>query len=179
MMTNAPQSADHLAEQAGRLPDNSKLPVQPKPSARRSSTSRFNVLDWTCFALLMALLLRKAVLDLDVGWDNLAYHMPFAAMRTGLFAAGEFRFSAFLDAAYRGFPPLADYIKGYLWLVTGYPNAVNLLTVFVFTCFCMCLWWLGGVPVSVTAIAIATIPVIHVQIAGGHPDNLSNLSFSL
>src|SRR5437762_6871972 len=178
MLAHAPQSADHLAEQAGRLPDSSKPPAQPESNARRS-TSRFTVLDWTCFALLMALLLRKAVLDLDVGWDNLAYHMPFAAMRTGLFAEGEFRYGAFLTGYYDGFPPLADYIKGYLWRVTGQPNAVNLLTVTVLACFCVCLWWLARVPVSITAVALAAIPVIHVQIAGGHPDNLSNLALAL
>src|SRR5437016_13090573 len=162
-MTHAPQLADRLTEQGRGPSDHSTLPAQSEQGGGSSSRRRFAALDWICFALLMALLLRKAVLDLDVGWDNLAYHMPFAAMRTGLFAEGEFRYGAFLTGYYDGFPPLADYIKGYLWGVTGQPNAVNLLTVTVLACFCVCLWWLARVPVSITAVALAAIPVLHVQ----------------
>ena len=65
----------------------------------------------------MVLLYAKALLDLDVGWDNLNYHLPFAAMRSGIFG-DEFKFSGWLTGFYDGFPPLQDLISGYLWKLT-------------------------------------------------------------
>ena len=138
----------------------------------------FRRLDIFLFSALIAVLIAKALLDLDVGWDNLNYHLPFAAMRSGIFG-NEFRFTGGLTAYYDGFPPLHDFIKGYLWKLTGYMNTVNLLTVVVFFLFVTILHYFTGVPLIILACAIAAIPTIHTQLAGGHVDNLSNLSFSV
>ena len=136
------------------------------------------LLDIVLFTALMVLLYAKALLDLDVGWDNLNYHLPFAAMRSGIFG-DEFKFSGWLTGFYDGFPPLQDLISGYLWKLTGYMNAVNLLTVTVFFLFVVIVHAFSGVPLIVLALAIAAIPTIHTQLVGGHVDNLSNLPFSL
>ena len=136
------------------------------------------VLDIVLFTALMAWLYAKALLDLDVGWDNLNYHLPFAAMRSGIFG-DEFKFSGWLTGFYDGFPPLQDLISGYLWKISGYMNAVNLLTVTVFCLFVVIVHAFSGVPLIVLALAVAAIPTIHTQLVGGHVDNVSNLSFSL
>ena len=136
------------------------------------------VIDIVLFTVLMAWLYAKALLDLDVGWDNLNYHLPFAAMRSGIFG-DEFQFSGWLTGFYDGFPPLQDLIDGYLWKISGYMNAVNLLTVTVFCLFVVIVHAFSGVPLIILALAVAAIPTIHTQLVGGHVDNVSNLSFSL
>lgn len=134
--------------------------------------------DFVLFLSLLAVLVVKALADLDVGWDNLAYHLPFAALRTGIFGS-EFSYGPYLTAAYEGFPPLQDLLKGYLWRLTGNINSTNLLTVLVFALYVIALNYLTRAPLIVIACAIAAIPAIHVQLASGHVDNLSNLAFGL
>jgi len=135
-------------------------------------------LDVVLFLSLLSVLILKALSDLDVGWDNLAYHLPFAALRSGIFGS-EFTYGPYLTAAYNGFPPLNDVLKGYLWKLTGNINSTNLMAVLVFALYVVILHYLTRVPLIIIACAIAAIPVIHVQIASGHVDNLSNLAFGL
>ncbi len=136
------------------------------------------ILDWVLFLALISLLVTKALADLDTAWDNLAYHLPFAALRSGIFGA-EFSYGPYLTAVYEGFPPLHDVLTGYLWKLTGNINAGNLLNVFVFALYVVAVHWLSRAPLIIIAAAIAAIPIIHVQLASGHVDNLSNLAFAL
>src|SRR5215210_5621014 len=79
------------------------------------------LLDLTLFVVLLGVLTIKALSDIDVIWDNLAYHLPFAALRSGIFGS-EFSYGPYLNAVYEGFPPLHDILKGYLWKLTGNIN---------------------------------------------------------
>jgi hypothetical protein len=135
-------------------------------------------LDFVLFLALLVVLIVKALADLDVGWDNLAYHLPFAALRSGIFGS-EFSYGPYLTAAYDGFPPLQDVLKGYLWKLTGNINSTNLLTVFVFAFYVFILHHVTRAPLVVIACALAAIPTIHVQLASGHVDNLANLALAL
>ena len=42
------------------------------------------ILDLAAFCAMAGLLFAKAWIDMDYNWDSLAYHVPFAALRTGL-----------------------------------------------------------------------------------------------
>src|SRR4051812_47721980 len=75
--------------------------------------------DLLIFLVLTALLVRKALVDVDVNWDSLAYHFPFAALRVGLLKPEEFVLQAALKIYYSGAPVLQDFIKGWLWALTG------------------------------------------------------------
>ena len=67
----------------------------------------------------MLLLCRKALLDADLSRDNLNYHLPFAAIRGGVFAEGEYAPMAWLQICFDLFLYLHDFLKGWLWRLTG------------------------------------------------------------
>jgi len=155
------------------------VPLWPSYSQCGSPRLIFaRILDAILFLCLLTIISAKALSDLDIGWDNLSYHLPFAALRSGIFGP-EFDLGPYWTAVYEGFPPLHDLLKGYLWKLSGDINSTNLLTVVVFALYVVILHFLTGAPLIVIACAIAAIPVIHVQIGSGHADNLSNLAFSL
>ena len=143
-----------------------------------SNQRALRFVDIGLFAAFSLVLIHKALLDLDIGWDNLNYHLPFAAMRVGIFG-DEFKFSGWLNGFYEGFPPLQNLISGYLWKLTGFVNTANLLNVLIFCLFAVALHCFAGIPLILVAVAIAAIPTIHTQLAGGHVDNLSNIPFAL
>jgi hypothetical protein len=147
------------------------------PADRRCGASLKKV-DWMLFIGFIALLTTKALTDLDVNWDNLAYHLPFAALRSGIFGP-EFSFDPYLTAVYQGFPPLLDVLEGYVWKITDNMNAGNLLNVVIFASYVILLHRFSRAPLIIIACAIAAIPLIHTQLATGYVDNLSNLSFGL
>src|SRR6185312_9017168 len=88
----------------------------------------------TIFFILLAIVGIKGLSDLDVGWDSLAYHLPFAALRSGIFGS-EFELGWYLRADYDGYPPLPYLLQGYLWKLSGNINATNLLSVAIFALY--------------------------------------------
>lgn len=85
---------------------------------------------------LIVLGIRSAVRFEDY-WDSLYYHLPFAAERAGLHVtydmSDEFR------AWYEGFPPLAEFVQGLFWRITGQIQAtvvVGYLTFIGFLYYC-------------------------------------------
>ena len=116
----------------------------------------------------------KACVDLDYNFDSIAYHLPFAALRVGLVTESQFRLTGVLQNYYDGFPMLASYLKGWLWRLSGKPEAVNLLSV-------VSLWCLIGYATRVfrlkfewVVIGLAAIPVVLVSVARNQIDLPAN-----
>ena len=76
---------------------------------------------------LLAAIVRKAWLDLDMAWDSLAYHLPFAGLHAGILSASEYRLSRLMPERYNGFPILPDLMQGALWRATSHIQAANLI----------------------------------------------------
>ena len=78
--------------------------------------------------LLLLLLFLSAITRLDSAWDSLAYHLPFAARQAGIISPDELMISQFLEQLYQGVPILAETLQGYLWRITGWITATNLIS---------------------------------------------------
>src|SRR5215203_2340507 len=48
------------------------------------------ILDLAAFCAMAGLLFAKAWIDMDYNWDSLGYHVPFAALRTGLVSPDQY-----------------------------------------------------------------------------------------
>src|SRR5829696_682690 len=88
---------------------------------------------------MAGLLFAKAWIDMDYNWDSLAYHVPFAALRTALVSPDQYILPPSLQAVFDGFPVVQDYLKGWLWKLSGNVNAVNLPTVAALVGMCVAL----------------------------------------
>lgn len=79
------------------------------------------------FIYLFGLLFNRALGTIDFNWDAVAYHIPFAARHVGLYSAENFIFTDSLERLFYGSPPLAYYLQGILWRLTGEIAATNLV----------------------------------------------------
>src|SRR6476620_9974171 len=85
----------------------------------------------------LAVLAVRAVVRLELRYDTFYYHLPFAARRAGV--PIHYELSDKLRDFYNGYPPLADFVQGIFWRVTGSINAtgvVNYLAFILFLYFC-------------------------------------------
>ena len=129
---------------------------------RLSGIKPLTILDLAAFCAMAGLLFAKAWTDMDYNWDSLAYHVPFAALRTGLVSRDQYILPPSLQAVYDGFPVVQDYLKGWLWKLSGNVNAVNLPTVAALVGMCVALAAMLRLSFSLCLIAAMAIPVIHV-----------------
>jgi hypothetical protein len=136
------------------------------------------ILDLAAFCAMAGLLFAKAWIDMDYNWDSLAYHVPFAALRTGLVSPDQYILPPSLQAVFDGFPVVQDYLKGWLWKFSGNVNAVNLPTVAALVGMCVALAAMLRLPFSLLLFAAMGIPVIHVAAAKNYVDLISNAAFA-
>lgn len=69
----------------------------------------------------------RAISTLDLSYDSLFYHLPFASRLVGIYPADEFTFSNYIESIYLGFPQLGEFLQGVAWAIFGTPNAGNLV----------------------------------------------------
>ena len=128
---------------------------------------------------LLAALARKAWLDLDTAWDSLAYHLPFAALRSGILSPRQYRLSHWIGACYAGFPVLPDYLKGWLWRLTSRPQAANVVGLFALLVLAWLLWRTYRVPMTDTLLAFLAIPIVLIQSTSAYNDLLANSAMAV
>lgn len=75
----------------------------------------------------------RAAVRLETRWDELAYHLPFAALRGGL--AIPYDMSDEMRPRFEGFPPLAQWLQGVLWRLTGSINGTGIACYLAFVVF--------------------------------------------
>jgi hypothetical protein len=112
---------------------------------------------------LLAAIVRKAWLDLDVAWDSLAYHLPFAGLRAGILSASEYHLSRLMLERYNGFPILPDLIQGALWRATSRIQAPNLIGLAGLLPLVGILKKVFRVPLTCSLVALLSIPVVLIQ----------------
>jgi hypothetical protein len=124
--------------------------------------------------VLLAAIARKAWLDIDTGWDSLAYHMQFAALRVGFITQQQYHLSNWISGYYDGFPVLPDYLQGILWRLTGRPQAANLASFLGLLCVTGFFRLRYRVPFGYIVVALVGIPVVMIQSTSTFVDLFTN-----
>lgn len=134
-------------------------------------------------SVLVALLYLKAILAADLDWDSLSYHLPFAALRVGLMTHWQLQYgptdSDTLGAFYKGFPILADLLQGWLWKLTGRPEATNLLGITFLLALAGYVNAAFRVPAAWVVIALLAIPAVQTAVAGSYVDVPAGVAFTI
>lgn len=128
---------------------------------------------------LLAALIRRAWLDIDLAWDSLAYHLPFAALRTGIVSPAEFHLSTSLAAFYAGFPVFPDYFQGWLWRMTSRPQAANFAALFALLVLVGYLWLILRIPGTDALLSFLAIPLVLMQSTSAYVDLLTNCAMTI
>src|SRR5262245_29782765 len=90
------------------------------------------------FALAtLALIVVRAARTVDIYWDTLGYHWPFAARAAGLCGIDCFAMPWTYENRYSGFPKLWHALQGLLWSVTGTPGFADLLAIAMVILLCL------------------------------------------
>jgi len=124
--------------------------------------------------LLLAALARKGWRDVDVAWDSLWYHMPFAALRVGLISQNQYHISQWLSTYYDGFPVLPDYLQGIVWRVTSRPQGANLVSLFALVCVSVFFRVRYKVPFGYAFVGFLGIPIVLIQSTSTYVDLFTN-----
>jgi len=124
--------------------------------------------------VLLAAIARKSWLDIDTGWDSLAYHMPFAALRVSLITQQQYHLSNWISGYYDGFPVLPDYLQGILWRLTDRPQAANLVSLAGLVCVTAFFRLRYKVFFGYIVVAFLGIPVVLIQSTSTYVDLFTN-----
>lgn len=116
---------------------------------------------------------------LNVSWDTLVYHLPFAAFRTGIISSHRFVLPLDLRARYHGFPPVADFVQGALWGATGRLSAANLISPLSILALAVYARFAFGVQLVWTVLIFLAVPILQSAIDAGYTDLWTNAFFSL
>lgn len=100
-------------------------------------------------------------MEIQWGWDALAYHLPFAILRGRL--AVPYEMNETLRLFYEGFPPLPHIVQGTLWRLSGSVNGAllaNYLALLTFLVYCRLVLRAGFWMVALISLT-APLVVIH------------------
>ena len=133
---------------------------------------------------LVVLIGLKAIMAVDMGWDSLAYHLPFAAQRVGLLSDWQLQRPLpeqdILQGYYLGFPVVGDLLRGWLWKFSGKPEAVNLLgLISVLLMLAYLKWTYRQLEIAWVVIGILAIPAVQTAAAGNYDDLPANAAFTI
>jgi hypothetical protein len=154
-----------------------------------SSMSRaaIKVASWlpAAFAtILLVLTFLRAITTVDTTWDGLAYHLQFSAQRVGLLPDWQIQRPApernLISAYYLGLPALPDLIRGWMWKLTGLPEAVNLLGLLsLLTLAAYLKWAFRQIEVAWVLIALFAVPAVQTAAAGNYVDVPAHAFFTI
>jgi hypothetical protein len=128
---------------------------------------------------LGALLAARALLRADPSWDTWMYHLPFAGRLWGIVTPGEHILPPYLEDRYRGVPLLGEWVQGFLWWLTGRPEAANLLALASLFLYLGFLARYLRVPWPLGLLALAAIPLVQVHATTGYVDLPASVAFSV
>lgn len=124
-------------------------------------------------ACILALGLR-AWLVFDSSWDALAYHLPFAARLTGICDVECFQMRPWLEGFYPAFPRLVNVLQGIAWMITGRPEAANVISFSSLLVSVFYLTRVWKVPLDVAVLAFCAIPVVQIMSTSSYIDMTTN-----
>jgi len=111
---------------------------------------------------------------MDVSWDSITYHLPFAALRTGIITQRQYHLSTWFAGLYAGMPVLPDYLQGMIWRLTSRPQGANflgLIALLIATCF---FWLRHKIPFGLLLAALLGVPAILLQSTSALVDLFTN-----
>jgi hypothetical protein len=115
----------------------------------------------------------------DGGFDALAYHLPFAAFRTGILTPAQLVLPPFLADRLAGFPPLADWVQGGLWLLFGRAEAAALIAPVAVLGFAAYGRAAFGLPMLWSVLIFVAVPILHTALDGMYVDLWTNAAFAI
>ena len=130
-------------------------------------------------AEILLFLVIRAALTFDPSWDAIAYHYPFAARLAGICGHDCLQMTPGLEQDYVAFPVVIEFIQGWLWRLTGVPEATNFVSVaalFVFVAYLAVHWrvlWYWAV------IGLTAIPVVQVYSTSSYTDLVTNVAAAI
>ncbi len=113
------------------------------------------------------------------GFDALAYHLPFAALRTGLLTPDQFVLPPLMHDRLDGFPPLADWVQGGLWRAFGRPEAAALISPLAVLLFALYARLAFGLGMLWSALIFLAVPILHTALDAMYVDLWSNAAFAV
>jgi hypothetical protein len=150
------------------------------PQRLRSRRHRILTMSLTLPAILLsAALLRRAWLDIDTGWDSIAYHLPFAALRTGILSPSQYHVEPGIDSYYVSFPVLPDYLQGWLWRLTSHAAATNLVALLALSVLVAFLWRVFRIPLPDSVLSLLAIPVVLIDSTSSYIDLFTNCALTV
>ncbi len=145
---------------------------------RLSSRTQLLIVDGIGGAVLLTLAV-FAFLGFDQSWDALEYHLPYAALRTGILTSRDLVLQSGLQFRYNGFPALIDIVQGGLWRLFGTPKAAALVTPLAmagFAVYVRCAFRIGLLwPVMI----FIAVPTLHTALNAAYVDLWTNAFFAL
>jgi hypothetical protein len=121
----------------------------------------------------------KCLATFNGGFDALAYHLPFAALRTGILRPDQFTLPPQLADRLAGFPPLADWIQGGLWRLFGRAEAAALIAPLAVLCFAAYARAAFGLPIVLSVLIFIAVPILHTALDGMYVDLWTNAAFAV
>ncbi len=152
-----------------------------RPEAPRSRVIRGRplrpalILTAACLAVATLALLDlaiKSAIDFNPGWDGLAYHLPFAALRGGLSIPYDMNDS--VRPYFEGFPPLPELVQGLLWRLSGSVNATGVVNFIAFGLFLIYCHKVLLAPFWLVALVSLTAPLVLIHTTVGYVDLFGN-----
>lgn len=133
--------------------------------------------------LLIIVLTCKALMAIDLVWDSLSYHMPFAALRAGLLTPAQFQFGSPardpIGDFYKGFPIFADLVGGWMWRLTGWPEMINMLGIISIVALAGYLKWAFALPSGWVLLGLLAIPAVQTAVTGAYIDVPAGAIFTI
>jgi dolichol-phosphate mannosyltransferase len=145
---------------------------QLTPAETRFAFSALSIIAGVLGLFALADLGVRAALRLELRWDTFLYHIPFAALRGGL--SIPYELSDRMRPFFEGFPPLAHFVEGALWRLTGSMNAtgvVNFLALVGFLAYCQRVL---RAPFWLVALISLTAPMVVIHASVSYVDLFGN-----
>lgn len=127
---------------------------------------------------LLAMLLVKAIFDVDNHFDSWWYHLPWAARLAGLIGPDTFLFEPIAAVRFEGFPVLPELLQGLFWRVTGRVESANLVSFASLVAFILFLRHYFRVPWWLTVPALLAVPLIQGQATSTYVDLIANFAMA-
>jgi hypothetical protein len=109
---------------------------------------------------------------LELRWDAWQYHVAYAARAGHLNLP--FHMDEQLAARFDGYPPLAHFLEGVLWRITGSVNATGTINIIGLGAFLFVCHRLLRAPVYIVGLIALTTPLVIIHAATNYIDLFSN-----
>ncbi len=141
----------------------------------RSFDSYLGVLSVCCALIVTAalgILAVRSAVRLETRWDELAYHIPFAALRGGVSIS--YVLNDHYIEVFAGFPPLPHLVQGLLWRLTGSVNATGTANYLAFCAFLLFCHFKLRAPFWLVALIALTAPLVLIHTTVSYVDLFGN-----